>query len=79
MSQICSRDVAVHGFLRIAPYETKGNSAFNIGSYDDILFSATKTPEIHVRQVRMKRDGQIIPLIENYEPSAYLLNIRKNP
>jgi hypothetical protein len=41
-------------------------------THDDILFSPTKTPEIHVSQVRMFRDGKTTVVIENYEPSAYL-------
>ena len=41
-------------------------------THDDILFSRTKTPEIHVPQVRMFRGGQKEVVIENYEPSAYL-------
>jgi hypothetical protein len=41
-------------------------------THDDILFAPHKTPEITVRQVRMKRGEQNEILIENYEPSAYL-------
>jgi hypothetical protein len=41
-------------------------------THDDILFAPHKTPEIIVRQVRMKRGPQEEILIENYEPSAYL-------
>ncbi|HEX3720237.1 MAG TPA: hypothetical protein VH595_19980 [Verrucomicrobiae bacterium] len=41
-------------------------------THDDILFSPTKTPEIHVRQARMFRDGQNEVVIENYQPSSYL-------
>ena len=41
-------------------------------THDDILFSSTKTPEIRVHQVRMKREGKVEILIENYEPSPYL-------
>src|SRR4051812_47788019 len=41
-------------------------------THDDILFSPTKTPEIHVSQVRMFRDGKTTVVIENYEPSTYL-------
>lgn len=44
-------------------------------SHNDILFSSTKTPEIHVKKVSMKRHGKTETLIENYEPSAYLLNL----
>ncbi len=41
-------------------------------THDDILFSPTKTPEIHVTQVRMYRNGQQETVIENYQPSSYL-------
>lgn len=41
-------------------------------THDDILFSPTKTPEIHVSQVRMYRNGQQEIVIENFHPSAYL-------
>lgn len=47
-------------------------------SHDDILFSSTKTPEIHVRQVRLTRHGKTEILIENYAPCAYLLNLVNN-
>jgi leucyl aminopeptidase (aminopeptidase T) len=41
-------------------------------THDDILFSPTKTPEIHVPQARMFRDGKTEVVIENFQPSAYL-------
>ena len=41
-------------------------------THDDILFSPTKTPEVHVPQVRMYRDGRPEIVIEDYRPSAYL-------
>ncbi|EEF58778.1 hypothetical protein [Pedosphaera parvula] len=41
-------------------------------THDDILFSPTKTPEIHVTQVRMHRDGKQEVVIEHYQPSEYL-------
>jgi aminopeptidase len=41
-------------------------------THDDILFAPHKTPEIMVRQVRMKRGSQEEILIENFEPSPYL-------
>jgi len=41
-------------------------------THDDILFSPTKTPEIHVPQVRMTRDSREQVLIEGYQPSDYL-------
>lgn len=44
-------------------------------THDDILFSSTKTPEIHVKQVKMNRNGKTEILIENYEPCSYLLNL----
>lgn len=44
-------------------------------THDDILFSSTKTPEIKVKQVRMKRSGKVEVLIENYRPASYLLSL----
>lgn len=44
-------------------------------THEDILFSSTKTPEIQVKQVRMKRNGKIEVLIENYKPSEFLLKL----
>jgi len=41
-------------------------------THDDILFSPSKTPEIHVPQVRMYRDGRVEVVIEDYQPAAYL-------
>ena len=41
-------------------------------THDDILFAPHKTPEILVKQARMKRGTQEEVLIENYEPSEYL-------
>jgi aminopeptidase len=41
-------------------------------THDDILFSPTKNPEIHVPQARMFRDGRTEVVIENFQPSAYL-------
>jgi aminopeptidase len=46
-------------------------------THDDILFSSTKTPEIHVKQVRMQRKGKNEILIEHYEPSEYLWELIK--
>lgn len=46
-------------------------------THEDILFSSTKTPEIRVEQVRMTKDGKTEVLIENYEPTTYLWNLRK--
>ncbi len=44
-------------------------------THDDILFSSTKTPEIKVKKVVLHRHGQPITIIENYQPSAYLLSL----
>jgi len=41
-------------------------------THDDILFAPHKTPEIVVKQARMKRGTQEEILIENFEPSAYM-------
>jgi hypothetical protein len=41
-------------------------------THEDILFAPHKTPEIHVRQVRMRRDARDVIVIENYEPAAHL-------
>jgi hypothetical protein len=41
-------------------------------THDDILFSPTKTPEIHMPQARMFRDGKVESVIENYRPAPYL-------
>lgn len=44
-------------------------------THDDILFSPTKTPEIHVPQVRMTRAGKTEVLIEEYAPAAYIRSL----
>ncbi len=41
-------------------------------THDDILFSPSKTPEINVPQVRMRRSGKTEVLIENFAPAAYM-------
>jgi aminopeptidase len=48
-------------------------------THEDILFSSAKTPEVQVKQVRITRSSQDVVLIENYEPTAYLWNLRKAP
>jgi len=42
-------------------------------THDDILFAPFKTPKINVPQARMYRDGKVTPVIENFEPTGYLL------
>lgn len=41
-------------------------------THDDILFSPTKTPDIFVPQVRMRRGGETVTLIEGYVPANYM-------
>lgn len=48
-------------------------------SHDDILFSSTKTPEIHIRRVVLNKNNKAITIIENYEPSEYLLKLKSSP
>lgn len=45
-------------------------------THDDILFSSTKTPEITIKKVALNRNGKSITIIENYEASEYLLNLK---
>ena len=42
-------------------------------SHDDILYAPPKTPEIIVSQVRMHKNGEVFPILENFEPTPYLL------
>ena len=42
-------------------------------THDDILFSASKTPDITVAEVRMHRDGESFVVLENYQPAEHLL------
>lgn len=44
-------------------------------SHDDILFSSTKTPEILLKKVQMKRKGKSEALISDYKPTDYLLSL----
>lgn len=45
-------------------------------SHDDILFSSTKTPEIEVKKVILQKGGKPVTIIENYEPTEFLLNLK---
>ncbi|MCE0497100.1 MAG: hypothetical protein LV481_04050 [Methylacidiphilales bacterium] len=47
-------------------------------THDDILFSPAKTPEIEVTEVRMRRDGKTVVVLEHFQPAPYLLNLVKN-
>jgi aminopeptidase len=42
-------------------------------SHDDILYAPPKTPEITVTQVRMHKNGDSVSILENFEPTPYLL------
>ncbi len=42
-------------------------------THDDILFAPHKTPNFNLSQVRMNRNGKQEILIENFRPSAYLM------
>ncbi|HEY0789550.1 MAG TPA: hypothetical protein VGD78_00680 [Chthoniobacterales bacterium] len=44
-------------------------------THDDILFAPHKTPEIRVPQVRMRRNGATVILIENFEPARYMRDL----
>jgi aminopeptidase len=55
------------GHLTPEKFASKKNA-----THDDILFSPSKTPEITVRQVRMRRDGQTTVVLENYQPAEHL-------
>lgn len=44
-------------------------------SHDDILFAPHKTPEIHVPEVRIRRDGETHVVIRDYQPAEYLQNL----
>ncbi|MBM3837652.1 MAG: hypothetical protein FJ398_06760 [Verrucomicrobia bacterium] len=44
-------------------------------THDDILFSPTKTPEIQVPEVRMRRDGETKVVLRNFRPAEYLRSL----
>jgi aminopeptidase len=52
----------------------KFNSKKN-ATHDDILFAPHKAPEINVPQVRMRRNGETVVLIENFQPAAYMVDL----
>ena len=41
-------------------------------THDDILFAPHKTPKIKVPEVRLRRNGQTIPILRNFQPAPYL-------
>jgi aminopeptidase len=44
-------------------------------THDDILFAPHKTPEVQVPQVRMRRNGAIEVLIEDFRPAEYMAKL----
>jgi aminopeptidase len=44
-------------------------------THDDILFAPHKTPDIYVPQVRMRRNGKVEILIENFRPAPYMADL----
>jgi len=58
------------GHLTPDKFSSKKNA-----THDDILFAPHKTPEINVPQVRMRRNGETVVLIENFEPAAYMVDL----
>ena len=49
------------------------NSRLN-ASHDDILYAPPKTPEITVSEVRMYKDGKSTSILQNFQPTAFLLD-----
>ncbi|MFP6900326.1 MAG: hypothetical protein VCA36_05250 [Opitutales bacterium] len=43
-------------------------------SHDDILFAPPKTPSIGMPEVRMRRNGDCVATLRNYQPMDFLLN-----
>jgi aminopeptidase len=46
-------------------------------THDDILFSPAKTPEIEVSEVRMRRNGKTVVVLEHFQAAPYLLDLLK--
>jgi len=46
-------------------------------THDDILFAPHKTPNFNISEVRMKRGNQQEVIIQNFKPSAYILEAMK--
>jgi aminopeptidase len=58
------------GHLTPDKFSSKKNA-----THDDILFAPHKTPEINVPQVRMRRNGETVVLIENFQPATYMVDL----
>ena len=50
----------------------------NNATHEDILFAPFKTPQIHVPEVRMYKDGQTTTIHRNYDPTDYLMDLLKS-
>lgn len=61
------------GHLTPASFANRKNA-----THDDILFSSTKTPKIRVPQVRMHRNGTVVVVIEDYQPSLYMKGLMES-
>ena len=46
------------------------NSRLN-ASHDDILYAPPKTPEIVVSEVRMKKNGVVTHILQNFQPTSF--------
>ena len=57
------------GTLTPDKFAERGNA-----THDDILFSPTKTPEINIPQARLTKNGETKVVIEDYEPSDFILS-----
>ncbi len=44
-------------------------------SHGDVLYAPHKTPEIRLPEVRMVRGGETTPIIRNYRPTDYLIEL----
>ena len=49
------------------------NSRLN-ASHDDILYAPPKTPEITISDVRMHKNGEVISILQNFQPTSFLLD-----
>ena len=47
-------------------------------THEDILFAPFKTPQIHVPEVRMHKDGRTTAVHRDYNPTDYLLDLLKS-
>jgi leucyl aminopeptidase (aminopeptidase T) len=58
------------GDISSASFKDKRNAAHN-----DVLYTPVKTPDVKLRRVTMLRDGKRTPILEDYEPSAFLKDL----